>query len=189
MTRFTFDAPVSATSSAYEKVNRRHSDSRSNSSPFAKIQALRTRRALRRSNTGGSPEALPQLQPTLSEQAAELNQSPVSSSPLLKLPPHVRKRIYAHVYGHDAPVVHILMKRGPSNNNSSKQSSIAYRRCPAPGDLPDCALGNCRRFLDCASGCYFGSFDHGIGALLLTCRQLYVDPHPLSLPDEQGCLP
>lgn len=154
---------------------------------------MRARWALRRSKTSESSIA---SQSAISGDADDQRLG-CNPSPLLNLPLPVRERIYSHVYGDGGPVVHVLMKRGSGNANSKQSKRLAYRRCPVQRHLEDnddCAMKNCRRFLDSASGCYFGSFDRGISALLFTCRQMYVHiltlpmTRPFSLSHKQCCL-
>lgn len=67
-------------------------------------------------------------------------------------------------------MLHIMMKR----HRSKLLHPLVHRRCRAGGDLDDCILHDCKRFLAPeGGGYYFGSFGR-VGGLLFSCRDMYV---------------
>jgi hypothetical protein len=172
---FTFDAPVFATASAYDKAHRLKSRgsrlppraltaSIASSSSFLDNVSHRVRNSFRRSNTSDSSNP-----PSMPSSAASKPSKPVSAaeSPFFHLPLELRETIYGLVARRET--LHIMMKRRPNR----LLHPLVHRRCRAGGDLDECVLHDCKRFLaEGGQGCYFGSFDT-VSGLLWSCRGMY----------------
>ena len=173
---FSFDVPVSATASAYDKAHRLKSRvsrlspraltaSIASSSSFLDSVSHRARNSFRRSSTSdpsnlSSVPSSPASKPSKLVSAAE--------SPFFHLPLELRETIYGLVVAR-RETLHIRMKRRPNRLLHPPM----HRRSRAGGDLDECVLHDCKRFLaEGGQGCYFGSFDT-VSGLLRSCREMY----------------
>jgi len=174
---FTFDAPVSATTSAYDKAHRRQSTvsalpsrprkssiaSSSSSFTFLGNVTQHIRNPFRRPSTSTSSKPVPDTTKIPSKPV------PAAESAFFRLPLEIREIIYGHVVGRHE-TLHIMMKR----HRSKLLYPLVHRRCRAGGNLDDCILHDCKRFLASeGGGYYFGSFGR-VGGLLFSCRDMYV---------------
>ena len=164
---FTFDAPISINTNAYDKAHRRRSSTPSalpsskpkrNSTPGPPSSSFLTNLTHRLRNRCARP----------STAVSHANPTPATDPLFFRLPLTLRQQIYGYLVG-QKEVLHILLKR----KASSLPYGVAYRRCRAGGNVEDCITEKCREFLDIADGTYFGSFDR-IGGLLLACWDMYV---------------
>jgi hypothetical protein len=171
----TFDSPVSATTSAFEKAHRLKSKmsirtprartasvAATSSQSFLDRATQHIRNLFRRSSAC--------VQSTISDPAVTKPSKavPAADSPFFRLPIELRETIYGLVVG-QRNVIHIMMKRRPQR----LLYPLVHRRCKTGGTLDDCILIDCKRFpAEGGEGLYFGSFDN-IGGLLFSCRDMY----------------
>jgi hypothetical protein len=93
---------------------------------------------------------------------------PAAESPFFRLPLELRETIYGLVVGR-REMLHIMMMRRLPNRLIPP---LVHRRCPAGGNLEECILHDCKRFLlEGGKGVYYGSFNN-IGGLLFSCRDM-----------------
>jgi hypothetical protein len=176
---FTFDAPVSATASTYDKAHRVKSrESRvsklplraliasiASSSSFLDNVSHRVHNSFRRSSTS-DPSNTSSMPSSAASKPSKLVSA--AESPFFHLPLELRETIYGLVVAR-RETFHIMMKRRPNR----LLQPLVHRRCRTGGDLDECVLHDCKRFLaEGGQGCYFGSFDT-VGGLLWSCREMY----------------
>ncbi|RFU26991.1 hypothetical protein B7463_g9354, partial [Scytalidium lignicola] len=183
---FTFEAPFSAWSSAYDRAHRSRNTayvlpvSNSKRTP-ASVDKLK-RKASKALGGAGRPHSSSAVHTSSSTTHA-------GQSQFFRLPLAVREKIYGILIGQNE-LLHILLRY----RSSPSRWEVAYRRCGAGGHTEDCILKGCREFHDRVKGSYFGYFDH-VGGLFLSCRDIYREAsrvlynqntlefdHPLSLP-------
>jgi hypothetical protein len=164
---FTFDSPISAGSSAYDKSHRRRSTTSSKSrrkSTTAPTSNSFLANLIHSIRNRGRPS--PPTSSTLASNVQPPAPTPAVDSLFFRLPLRLRQKIYGYIVGQDE-VLHILMKRKASH----LPYGVAYRRCRAGGNIEDCVIKKCRELLDVGDGVYFGPFD-SVGGLLLASRDM-----------------
>ena len=174
----SFDAPVSATTNAYEKTYsgksrasriplKARTASRASASSFFDNLSNRVRNSFHRSSSSTPPNltSIPSSPATHPS-----NSVPAAESLFFRLPLELREAIYGLVVAH-RETIHIMMKRRPNG----RSHPLVHRICQAGGDLNDCVLHDCKIFLAAeeGQGCYFGSFA-SVGGILYTSRDMYV---------------
>jgi hypothetical protein len=93
---------------------------------------------------------------------------PAAESPFFRLPLELRETIYGLVVGR-REMLHIMMMRHLPH---CPIPPLVHRRCPAGGNLEECILHDCKRFLlEGGKDVYYGSFNN-IGGLLFSCRDM-----------------
>jgi hypothetical protein len=169
---FTFDSPVSTTASAYDKAHRRKSTVSTlppkalTASSFLDNISQRVRNPFRRSSASKPSKLLSIPTSTAPKPSKPV---PAAESLFFRLPLELRETIYGLLVPR-REMLHIMMKRRPNK----VRHPLVYRRCPVRGDLDNCILHSCKRFLaEGGQGGYFGSFDT-ISGLLWSCRDMYV---------------
>jgi hypothetical protein len=177
----TFDSPISASYTAYDKANK-HKPSgiplpskpkpkrKSFSSPSSLLSKIHPSFGRRSNSLSSSPVLSPDAQ--INEETNAPGRVPAKDSSFFRLPRTLREKIYGYILGQDE-TLHVLLKRKASTNSYV----LGHRRCRAGGNRDDCGIANCRQFLDVVNGVYFGSFDRAI-SLLLACRDMYVQLFP-----------
>jgi hypothetical protein len=175
---FAFDTSLSMATNTYEKAHRIKStvsrlpsrtvaaflSACSSSNSFLEKASEHIRQPFHRSDTSNSSNSS-----SLSRSAATKASNPVpaAESPFFRLPLELRETIYGLVVGR-REMLHIMMKRRPNR----LLHPLVHRRCQADGNLEECILHDCKRFLaDGGQGLYFGSFN-SIGGLLFSCRDM-----------------
>lgn len=162
---FHFDAPISHSTSAYDKTNRRRTTdytlpSSKNKKTPALLDQLRSR-ARRPFGMSGDPyPSRGIIKPEL------INPTPAKESRLFQIPLSVRQKIYGYIVG-QGELLHILLRY----RAAPSRWRVAYRRCGADGLVENCVLKNCKEFHDLMKGSYYGYFDH-VSGLFLTCREM-----------------
>jgi hypothetical protein len=168
--------PSQDAASTFDKAHRRKSRvsrlppraltaSIASSSSFLDNVSHRARNSFRRSSTSDPPNlssmpSFPASKPSKPVSAAE--------SPFSHLPLELQETIYGLVVAR-RETLHIMMKRRPNR----LLHPLVHRRCRAGGDLDECDLHDCKRFLaEGGQGCYFGSFDT-VSGLLWSCQGIY----------------
>lgn len=162
---FTFDSPISHSSSAYDKAHRSRSTTYSLPSSKSKrtptlLDKLKRKARKSFSGPGGPPS------PLAVDTAKSTSPTPAKQSRFFRLPLAVREKIYGHVVG-QSELLHILLRY----RAAPSRWKVAYRRCGAGGNVEYCVLKQCREFHDFVKGSYYGYFDH-VGGLFLTCRDM-----------------
>lgn len=162
MTGFTFDSPISHSTSAYEKANRRQNNAYALPSDKAKkTQPLldQLKRKARKS-FGGSGVL------SSAVKAEYVPPTPAKESRFFRLPLSVREKIYGYIVG-QGELLHVMLRY----RSAPSRWRVAYRRCRAGGHVENCVLKDCKEFHDFVKGSYFGYFDH-VGGLFRTCRDM-----------------
>src|SRR5258706_14105852 len=131
---FTFDSPISHSSSAYDKAHWSRSrtydlpSSKSKRTPTVLDKLKRKSRELF-GESGASPSSL------AVHTAKSINPTPATQSLFFRLPLAVREKIYGYVVGQNE-LLHILLRY----RSSPSRWEVAYRRCGAGGHVEDCVL-------------------------------------------------
>lgn len=162
---FHFDAPISHSTSAYDKANRSRStayalpSTKSKKTP-ALLDHLK-RKAHKPFSGFGSASS------SRTDAKAEYNSpTPAQQSRFFRLPLSVRQKIYGYIVGQHE-LLHVLLRY----RAAPSRWRVAYRRCGADGVVENCVLKNCKEFHDLMKGSYYGYFDH-VSGLFLSCRDM-----------------
>jgi len=164
---FTFDAPTYAPSHTIGKRQpaKPKIAGLAYSSSFLDKFSHRVRNPFHRSNSSASKI----LTPIPSTPIPQLSKSvPAAESFFFRLPLELREAIYGLIVAR-RNTIHILIKRRPKGISRP----LVHRICQAEGNLNECVLYDCKRFLAIEEGqaCYFGSFAT-VSGLLYTCRDM-----------------
>jgi hypothetical protein len=162
MAGFTFDAVVSAQSTAYDKAHRRQPYN-----PASVLPSLRPKRPSISTVASHIKNVFHHSSSTTASKLRDPAPTPAPASSFFRLPLELREQIYGYLVGRNE-VLHILLSEKKRPN---RHFTVSYRRCKIGGNLSDCTSAGCRQFHDDANGIYYGPFDR-IGGLLLTCRAM-----------------